>query len=193
MINIDHFVPQQRRVDPARSETAPMRRNHKLTTEQKEHVVQRLAGFETPGAIAQDLWEQCGVMISRNAIERYDPTRWRKCPERWKRLFFATRRAIIEDKAAAGAAMWRSRRRSRERILLRSVEALANRILHGVDQGGGLGQPQPQMSDRESAQVLLDFINRMKAATGTSSLAEAVAHEQSKHLPPKHQPPGEEE
>lgn len=182
MSNTDASTPQPPRAEAADSVATPKRRNHKLTTEQKEFVVRQLAGFETASAVARQVRERFGVAISRQCIERYDPTRSPKCPQRWARQFDATRRAIIKDKAAAGAAQWKSRRRPRQRILLRSVEALAERILRGADQDGGREKALQLMTDRECARVLLDFIERMKAQTGTASLAEAVAQQPAEQV-----------
>src|SRR5947207_15132102 len=79
---------------------------YKLTDEQKIKVVQRLAGFDPPCLIHKWLREECDVNITCRALEYYNPT-WhagRHLLERWKRLFFATRKAIIENMAEVGAA-----------------------------------------------------------------------------------------
>src|SRR5204863_325424 len=52
------------------------------------------------------LREECDVNITCRALEYYNPT-WhagRHLLERWKRLFFATRKAILENMAEVGAA-----------------------------------------------------------------------------------------
>jgi len=80
--------------------------DNKLTDEQKTHVVQRLAGYESSASIAKWLRQECGVAISRQGVEYYDPTSYagRHCAERWKELFHATRKAIADGYAEIGAA-----------------------------------------------------------------------------------------
>jgi hypothetical protein len=78
----------------------------KLTEAQRADVVMRLACYDLPCAIVKGLKEDFGVEISRQAIERYDPTRnnGRTCPERWAALFYETRRRLVEGIADIGAA-----------------------------------------------------------------------------------------
>jgi hypothetical protein len=80
--------------------------SNKLTDKQKTQVVQRLAGYESTAVIARWLREECGVSISRQGVEYYDPTSsaGQHCAERWKKLFFATRDAIVAGRAEIGAA-----------------------------------------------------------------------------------------
>src|SRR5882724_12782272 len=70
----------------------------KLSEEQKVQVVQRLAGFHSQLAVIRWLREEYGVTISRKAVAHYDPTcsAGTECAERWKILFLATRKAVIE-------------------------------------------------------------------------------------------------
>src|SRR5436190_4004470 len=79
---------------------------YKLTEEQKIKVVQRLAGFDPPFLVRKWLREECGVNITLQALEYYDPTSYagRHLLKRWKSLFLATRKAILEDRAVIGAA-----------------------------------------------------------------------------------------
>jgi hypothetical protein len=80
--------------------------DNKLTDEQKTHVVQRLARYESSASIARWLRQECGVAISRQGVEYYDPDSYagRHCAGRWKELFLATRKAITDDIAEIGAA-----------------------------------------------------------------------------------------
>ena len=48
---------------------------NKLTDAQREYIVERLAAFELPEAVARGLAQDHGVHVSRQAIIRYDPTR----------------------------------------------------------------------------------------------------------------------
>ena len=103
----------------------------KLTREQKIHVVRRLAAYDGPAEIARDLKKRFGIEITRQAIMQYDPTKGSECAEEWADLFRALRREYMDDKADRAG---KSRRV--ERIVLRTVEVLADRILKGVDAEG---------------------------------------------------------
>jgi hypothetical protein len=78
----------------------------KLNREQKMQLVQRLAGFDSPRNIIRWLREEHDVIISRKGVAYYDPTTYagRGLVEHWKTLFFATRNAILEERAEIGAA-----------------------------------------------------------------------------------------
>ena len=78
----------------------------KLSEEQKIQVVQRLAGFHSKVAIIGWLREEHGITISRKGVAYYDPTTYagRRLVERWKTLFFETRKAIREGRVEIGAA-----------------------------------------------------------------------------------------
>lgn len=71
----------------------------RLTTEQRAFVVQALARFETPMEVAGAVREEFGVEITPQSIEAYDPTKraGERLIERWRDLFFETRRRCLES------------------------------------------------------------------------------------------------
>jgi len=79
------------------------RSSRKLSDEHKTFVVQRLAGFDSVASIVKWLREEYQVSISRQSVRYYDPTTYagRECPERWKTLFDATRKAIHDGRPDA--------------------------------------------------------------------------------------------
>ena len=79
---------------------------HKLTDEQKIKVVQRLAAYDPPAVILKWLREEYALTVDRTAVTYYDPNSYagRRCPERWKTLFFAMRKATVANWAEIGAA-----------------------------------------------------------------------------------------
>ena len=79
---------------------------HKLTDEQKIKVVQRLAAYDSPAVILKWLREEYALTVDRTAVTYYDPNSYagRRCPERWKTLFFAMRKATVANWAEIGAA-----------------------------------------------------------------------------------------
>lgn len=78
----------------------------KLTEAHKVDVVLRLAGYDSPAAIARSLKEEFGINIRACSIAFYDPTSFRgsHCPERWATLFHETRAKIIAGLSDIGAA-----------------------------------------------------------------------------------------
>ena len=120
-------------------------RRGKLNDQMKEYVVERLAGFDSATAIAKSLREEFGVTVTRQSVEAYHPSRRPRCAEKWKLLFFATRKAIIEGKAERGAANKMVRLRWRENMALRAMEredfALADRLLNSIASEVGDGKP----------------------------------------------------
>ena len=153
-----------------------MRDTSKLTDAQREYVVERLAVFETPTAVARSLQQEFGIRISHQAVARYDPTRSAKCPERWKLLFVATRNSFTEGKAARGAANAILRTRKRERLMLRAVEAIANRIIRSTAEyeDDAFVEPKP-LTDEESARRICALIKKVGRQRETASGSPAVS------------------
>jgi hypothetical protein len=163
----------------------------KLSNEQKTYVVQRLAGFDSGGAVAKWLREEYEVTISRQAIKYYDPTsyRGRRCAEPWKSLFYETRAAIIAGKAEIGAANKMVRVRwldimaraemdkensVRAAALLRQVaEEMGDRFTnrqkleHTGKDGGTIDIAA--VTDRDRVRALAALINKVKAAGAPAS------------------------
>lgn len=72
-----------------------------LTDEVKHFIVQGLACFQTPSEVAAAVKEEYGVVISRQRVHVYDPTKKAGAdlgPE-LRLLFEATRQALIDGKA----------------------------------------------------------------------------------------------
>ena len=147
-----------------------MRDTSKLNDAQREYVVERLAAFESPVLIARSLYQEFGIRISHQAIVRYDPTRSAKCPERWKLLFFATRKGIIEGKAVRGAANAILRTRRRERLMLRAVEAIAERIIKSTSEyeGDAFAEQKP-LTDKERTRAIHALVAKVKRERESAS------------------------
>jgi hypothetical protein len=138
---------------------------NKLTDAQREYIVERLAAFELPEAVARGLAQDFGVHVSRQAITRYDPTRSSKCPERWKQLFVATRQKIIDAKATRGAAAAIMRARSREKVMLSAVEKMAERVVRRAvrDADATVAKRPPKLTDAERARTLIAYVAQINA------------------------------
>jgi hypothetical protein len=153
-----------------------MRDTSKLTDAQREYVVERLAVFESPTAITRTLQQEFGVRISHQAIRRYDPTRSTGCPERWKLLFAATRQKFIEGKAGRGAANAILRTRKRERMMLRAVETVADRIIKNTAEyeDDAFAERKP-LTIAQSSRALWALIEKVRRVREGASGSPAVS------------------
>ena len=166
--------------------------NRKLNDAQKTSVVQRLAGHDSPGAIVRALAEDHGIVISNQAITRYDPTSYygrRSLNERWRTLFFTTRAAIVAGQAEIAAANKMVRVRwldfmARDAMDRRKFR-VAREMLADVAKELGQRDTNPQtleltgkgggpieiagVSDLDRARAIVALINKVKAARAPAS------------------------
>lgn len=72
----------------------------------KAVIVAKLACFETPTAVAEDIFAEYGVKVAPQVVEGYNPDRYagRDLSLRWRSVFVATRKQHIEDQARIGTA-----------------------------------------------------------------------------------------
>jgi hypothetical protein len=70
----------------------------KLTDAQQTFIVQALACFDTPSEVVAAVKHEFGVSLSRQNVERYDPTKSaaKDIAKKWKALFAATRKTFLE-------------------------------------------------------------------------------------------------
>lgn len=71
-----------------------------LTEAQKLFVVQRLAVFDTPTEVVDAVYEEFGLRVSRQAVQKYDPTVGEKPAKKWCEIFEATRKQFLENTAS---------------------------------------------------------------------------------------------
>lgn len=173
----------------------PPRDPGKLTDDQKEYVIERLAGFTGPGTVAAELLELYGVKIARQSVESYDPTKraGRGLTKGLKALFEATRAKIIEggadigfrnkmvrvlalDQMARAAIEEKDRKGAAElleQIAKEMGEAFTNR--HRLEHTGKNGGPIQVAHDaRDRIFKRLDDIREKRLAGGTAGDAVAT-------------------
>jgi hypothetical protein len=141
-----------------------MSRDQKLTQAQRDQIVVRLAAFEAPREIRTILKQELGITISHQYISQLDPTRNPRCPERWRRRFFAVREAILREdgKSTAQRVM---RGRAGERKVLRAVAALADQFLDVIGREvREMLAKRPDISDRHRARALAAFVKKVNSA-----------------------------
>lgn len=102
----------------------------KLTDEIRTYIVQCLACFDTPSAVAAQVKAEFKFEISRQAVQNYDPYKKQGTngAEKWKPLFDATRAAFLEDTAQIGISHRAVRLRTLER-LAQKAEDKGNMVL----------------------------------------------------------------
>lgn len=93
----------------------------KVTEEAKTFIVQSLACFDSPSVVAAALKSEHGVVISRQAIESYDPTKsaGRRMSHKLVAIFQATRKAFLTDVSKVGI--------SHKAVRLRRLQRMADR------------------------------------------------------------------
>lgn len=101
-----------------------------LSDDVKTMIVQALACFDTPSEVAKAVKDEFGLVVSRQAVERYDPTKRAgvDLSVGLKALFEATRAAFLKDTAGI-AVSHRSVRLRRLQRLADRAETMGNLVL----------------------------------------------------------------
>ena len=148
----------------------------RLTADQKLFIVQRVACFDSPTAVAKAVKEEYGVEVSRQVVEGYDPTKYagRNLAVKYKGVFEETRKAFLEDTTAIAISHKAVRLRSLQRMA-EKAESMGNMVLakdlleqaakesgnaysnkRVVDHRSGDGSMSPKSVDRELVSSLAD-------------------------------------
>lgn len=98
-----------------------------LPDDVKLFVVQALACWDTPSEVARAVKEQFDIVVSRQAVQGYDPTKstGRNLSAEYRKLFEATREAFLADTAEIGVAHRSVRLRTLQRLATKA-EAMGN-------------------------------------------------------------------
>lgn len=96
-----------------------------LNDEAKTFIVQALACFDSPSTVAAAATKELGVTVTRQQVEKYDPTKraGQSLSAKWRALFEETRKAFLEDTAVIAI----SHRAVRLRALQRMAEKAEDR------------------------------------------------------------------
>lgn len=72
-----------------------------LTEDAKRHIVQALACFDTPTQVCVSVKEEFGVIVERQQVAQYDPTKasGKSLSKKWRTLFDDTRTRFREEAA----------------------------------------------------------------------------------------------
>jgi hypothetical protein len=72
-----------------------------LTEGAKRHIVQALACFDTPTQVCDSVKEEFGVIVERQQVAQYDPTKvsGTKLAKKWRVMFEDTRKRFREEVA----------------------------------------------------------------------------------------------
>ncbi|TPI54734.1 DUF2280 domain-containing protein [Mesorhizobium sp. B3-1-7] len=93
----------------------------KLPEGAKALVVQRLARFESPSDVAEAVKQEFGIVIARQSIEFFDPTKHagRNLAPKWRTLFEKTRETFIRDLTSIAV--------SHRTVRLRALQRMADK------------------------------------------------------------------
>jgi hypothetical protein len=149
----------------------------KLNNEQKLFIVQELACFRTPSQVVQAVYDEFEeLVVERQQVQFYDPTKRpenKKLPEKWKDIFWETRKQYIEDTAAVAVSHKRYRLEVIQGVLNRLQEAkLKNNkaILEATEQGakevGGLYTNKREHSGPNGGAIPLDVGDKSRKLAG---------------------------
>jgi hypothetical protein len=180
----------------ARTELVPSRQRKardptiastRLTDLQKIYVVRRLAAYDKPRVIAQDLARDYGVTVTIKAIESYNPCLaiGRHLGRRWRDLFAQAREDYLKSTAEIGVTQKAVRIRLRERYAQRAEEAgqfkAASDILDAIARDVGDILDKRQTHDRfkeRGAAAAATIIINGRTAVGPAPEANARVRKQ---------------
>jgi len=165
--------------DPAGRSKSARTREPKFTDEQREYIVRRLAAYERPSRIRREVRERFGIEISHAGIDYYDPTRSAACGKQWADLFYTVRRAHAGSRSDDA-----NKSRKVERLVVRTVEILADRILNGVlAEAEHFTSDAGEITDEDRLRALLAFIARLKISNhpGIAEIRRALLEEIEPH------------
>lgn len=98
----------------------------KLTPEVQTFIVQALACFDSPKTVADAVKAEFDIVVSRQAVEVYDPTKKSSTTStKWTALFEETRKAFLEDTSKIGISHRAVRLRALQRMA-EKAEAMNN-------------------------------------------------------------------
>jgi hypothetical protein len=173
-------MPERSKGPPAGGTSGRRRRQIRLTDEQRQYVVRRLAAGDGPAKIVRDVQARFGIKMSRQGVAHYDPTREPHCPQHWAAEFAAARRSLAVAQSNKTVKFART-----ERLVLQAIETLADRILRGVDaEGRKMFAKRPEdISDNDRIRALVAFVRKLKATdpAGYAAIRSAFFDE---HEPP---------
>lgn len=93
-----------------------------ISDEVKAFIVQAVACFDTPSDVAAAVKTEFGVEVTRQLVQCHDPTKYagRKCAQKWKALFKATREEFLKKSADIPIAQRSYRLRALQRMAERA-------------------------------------------------------------------------
>ena len=90
----------------------------KLTDDVRTFIVQALACFDTPSQVVTAVNQEFGLTITRQNVEKYDPTKvaGAKVAPKWRTLFEAARKSFVDDSSQIAIAHRSTRLRALQRM-----------------------------------------------------------------------------
>ena len=91
---------------------------NRLSEDVKTFIVQALACFDTPSQVVEAVNQEFKIQISRQSVEKYDPTKvaGAKVAPKWRALFEQARKSFIEDTSQIAIAHRATRLRALQRM-----------------------------------------------------------------------------
>lgn len=141
----------------------PARAEPKLTDEARAFVVQSLAMFDPPSVVAKAVKQEFDLTITPQGCEAYNPTKraGARSAEKWKALFYETRKAFLENTAEIGISHRTVRLRALQRMVDKAESAgnvaLAAQLLkQAAEEMGGAYTNRRELSGPDGAPIPVD-------------------------------------
>lgn len=92
-----------------------------LSPDVQTYIVQALACFDAPSVVAADVKREFDLVLSRQHVEAYDPTKRaaKNLATKWRALFEETRKVFLEDTSRIGI--------SHRAVRLRAIHRMAEK------------------------------------------------------------------
>lgn len=99
----------------------------RITDDVRTFIVQALACFDTPSQVVEAVHQEFGLRITRQNVEKYDPTKvsGAKVAPKWRALFEAARKSFVDDSSQIAIAHRSTRLRALQRMAT-AAEAKGN-------------------------------------------------------------------
>lgn len=159
----------------------------RLNAVQKAFICQRLACFDTPKTVADAVKEEFGIVVSRQNVESYDPTKaqGKTLAKKYVEMFEETRKRFLEDTSTIAISHKAVRLRVLQRMAERAEsignlmlakelleqaakeagDAYSNRRIHEhTGRGGGPIQQETKVTTLDPAKLSTDALKELRNA-----------------------------
>lgn len=152
-----------------------------LNDDVKRFIVQALACYDTPSQVAEAVKEEFGLVIDRQHVAVYDPTKkvGKALSQKWRDLFEETRKKFLNDVSSIPIANQTFRLRALNRMFTRAESvknlALASQLLEQASKEvGGAFTNRHELTGKDGG-PMEHRVSRLSDAELDAEIAKAAA------------------